>query len=309
MATTVFRVEHDKNFSIISNIHLRDKRLSAKAKGLLTIMLSLPSDWDMTLKGLVSLVSDGTDSVRSGIKELEKNGYLVRYRGRNELGHLQATEYTVYESPKAAIYDEKEEINCKEELEKSNDDYFKDEGKYELSVSDEPTLENPTLENPILENPILDDPMLENTTQQSTKYINNLKSNDRLIDKYITKVNEQVGIDRYTQTKYSTTSNINKRAVNIARLMAETLYLCSLHKKIKIGSFDYAQSTVKEHFEAITPDVFDYVLNCTEETLQKQTVINLRQYLLVALFNANNTFEHYKENRDSVKKNFMANIL
>lgn len=97
--------------------------------------------------------------------------------------------------------------------------------------------------------------------------------------------------------------------MNIARLIAETLYLCSLHKKIKIGSFDYAQSTVKEHFEAITPDIFDYVLNCTEETLQKQTVINLRQYLLVALFNANNTFEHYKENRDSVKKNFMSDIL
>lgn len=295
MATTVFRVEHDKNFSIISNIHLRDKRLSAKAKGLLTIMLSLPSDWDMTLKGLVSLGSDGIDSVRSGIKELEENGYLVRHRGRNELGQLMTTEYTVYESPITAVYDDEEE-----RIESESKENAKNE--YEKATSENPTWttsENPTLENPALEKP----------TQQSTKYINNLKSNDRLIDKYITKVNEQVGIDRYTQTKYSTTSNINKRAVNIARLMAETLYLCSLHKKIKIGSFDYAQSTVKEHFEAITPDIFDYVLNCTEETLQKQTVINLRQYLLVALFNANNTFEHYKENRDSVKKNFMSDIL
>lgn len=295
MATTVFRVEHDKNFSIISNIHLRDKRLSAKAKGLLTIMLSLPSDWDMTLKGLVSLGSDGIDSVSSGIKELEENGYLVRHRGRNELGQLMTTEYTVYESPITAVYDDEEE-----RIESESKENAKNE--YEKATSENPTWttsENPTLENPALEKP----------TQQSTKYINNLKSNDRLIDKYITKVNEQVGIDRYTQTKYSTTSNINKRAVNIARLMAETLYLCSLHKKIKIGSFDYAQSTVKEHFEAITPDIFDYVLNCTEETLQKQTVINLRQYLLVALFNANNTFEHYKENRDSVKKNFMSDIL
>lgn len=84
MATTVFRVEKNKNYTIISNHHLQDKNISLKAKGLLTLMLSLPPNWDMTLNGLVSLSGDGIDSVRSGIKELEKNGYLSRSRGRNE---------------------------------------------------------------------------------------------------------------------------------------------------------------------------------------------------------------------------------
>lgn len=72
MATTVFRVEKIENYTTISNYHLQDKNLSNKAKGLLTIMLSLPPNWDMTLKGLVSLSSDGIDAIRTTITELEK---------------------------------------------------------------------------------------------------------------------------------------------------------------------------------------------------------------------------------------------
>ena len=95
--TTVFRVEKNKNYTTISNHHLQDRNLSLKAKGLLTLILSLPPDWDMTLRGLVSLSGDGVDSVRSGIQELEKAGYLRRSRSRNNLGQLLCTEYTIYE--------------------------------------------------------------------------------------------------------------------------------------------------------------------------------------------------------------------
>ena len=95
--TTVFRVEKNKNYTTISNHYLQDRNLSLKAKGLLTLILSLPPDWDMTLKGLVSLSGDGVDSVRSGIQELEKAGYLRRSRSRNNLGQLLCTEYTIYE--------------------------------------------------------------------------------------------------------------------------------------------------------------------------------------------------------------------
>ncbi|MDE5977438.1 MAG: hypothetical protein K2G70_03080, partial [Turicibacter sp.] len=99
MATTIFRVEKKENYTIISNYHLQDKKLSNKAKGLLTIMLSLPPNWDMTLKGLVSLSSDGIDAIRAQISELEKNGYLSRTRSRDELGRLQCTEYSIHEQP------------------------------------------------------------------------------------------------------------------------------------------------------------------------------------------------------------------
>ena len=70
----VFRVSKNRDFTVIANSVFKDRRLSAKAKGILVEMLSLPENWDYTLKGLTALFSDGIDSIRQGIKELEENG-------------------------------------------------------------------------------------------------------------------------------------------------------------------------------------------------------------------------------------------
>lgn len=72
----IIRVVKNKDYTVMSNTHLRDKRLSLKAVGLLSIVLSLPDDWHYTINGLVGSVKDGKDSVESAIKELKKNGYL-----------------------------------------------------------------------------------------------------------------------------------------------------------------------------------------------------------------------------------------
>ena len=73
----VFRVSKNRDFTVITNSVFKDRRLSAKAKGILVEMLSLPENWDYTLKGLTTLFSDGIDSIRQGIKELEENGYIM----------------------------------------------------------------------------------------------------------------------------------------------------------------------------------------------------------------------------------------
>lgn len=73
----VFRVSKNRDFTVIANSVFKDRRLSAKAKGILVEMLSLPENWDYTLKGLTTLFSDGIDSIRQGIKELEENGYIM----------------------------------------------------------------------------------------------------------------------------------------------------------------------------------------------------------------------------------------
>lgn len=72
----IIRIVKNKDYTVMSNTHLRDKRLSLKAVGLLSIVLSLPDDWHYTINGLVGSVKDGKDSVESAIKELKKNGYL-----------------------------------------------------------------------------------------------------------------------------------------------------------------------------------------------------------------------------------------
>lgn len=95
----VFRVERIKDYTVMSNHHLRNKNLSLKAKGLLSQMLSLPDDWDYTLKGLAAINKESVDAIRTAIWELEDTGYVVRTRVRDERGCLRGCDYYVYEYP------------------------------------------------------------------------------------------------------------------------------------------------------------------------------------------------------------------
>lgn len=97
MAT--FRINKDKNYTVISNYHLRDKELSLKAKGLLSLMLSLPDNWDYSVNGLVAISLEGKSSITSTIKELEEKCYLVRTLVKDNQGKFFGYNYDVYEKP------------------------------------------------------------------------------------------------------------------------------------------------------------------------------------------------------------------
>ena len=135
----VFRIEKTRDYTVMSNYHLRDRSLSLKAKGLLSLMLSLPEDWDYTMEGLARICKDGIDSISGGIRELETHGYLVRARVRNENGQLGSIEYTLLEKPK------------------------------EPAQTPAPIREKPIWENPIQVKPMLDAPIQENPAQLNTK--------------------------------------------------------------------------------------------------------------------------------------------
>ncbi len=96
---STFRVNKNVNYTVMSNHHLQDKRLSLKAKGLLSYMLSLPDDWDYSLKGLTVGCKDGLDSVRSAVLELEDDGYVRRRRKSAMPRADHRLRYQVYESP------------------------------------------------------------------------------------------------------------------------------------------------------------------------------------------------------------------
>ena len=131
----VFRVERNTGYTVMSNHHLRNKELTLKAKGLLSQMLSLPEDWDYTLKGLSFINREQIDAIREAVRELERAGYIVRSRERDGKGRLRGADYVIYEQPQLP------------------------------PAPDLPTLENPTLENPTQENPTLEKPTQENPTQ------------------------------------------------------------------------------------------------------------------------------------------------
>lgn len=100
---SVFRVEKNKNYTVMANYHLRDENLSLKARGLLSMILSLPDDWDYSLAGLVKISKDGLTAVRAALHELENNGNIHRERQRGPHGRLAGSIYTVYEYPQPTL--------------------------------------------------------------------------------------------------------------------------------------------------------------------------------------------------------------
>lgn len=100
---SIMRVHKTKNFTVMSNYHFKEKGMSLKAKGLLSLMLSLPDDWNYSISGLVRLSKDGKDSVMSALAELEKFGYLTRVRLQNDKGQFSGVEYNIYEEPQPQI--------------------------------------------------------------------------------------------------------------------------------------------------------------------------------------------------------------
>lgn len=114
---SVMRVHKTANFTVMSNYHFKEKKMSLKAKGLLSLMLSLPDDWDYSVAGLTTLSKDGKDGVMTALAELEKFGYLTRTRLVNDKGQFDGIEYNIFESPQEKPIAEKP-ISAKSNAEK-----------------------------------------------------------------------------------------------------------------------------------------------------------------------------------------------
>ena len=95
----VFRIERTRDYTVMSNHHLRNHELSLKAKGLLSMMLSLPDDWNYTTRGLAKICKEGVDAIGGALRELETAGYIVRHQLRDRQGRISDTEYVIYEQP------------------------------------------------------------------------------------------------------------------------------------------------------------------------------------------------------------------
>lgn len=134
----VVRVHKNDNYTVMSNYHFKERGLSLKAKGLLSLMLSLPNTWDYSIAGLVKLSKDGKDSVMSALGELEKYGYLKRVRQKDSKGKFSGIEYNIYEAPQANI----------------------------------PIADNPISDKPTADNENAEKPLQLNTKELNTKEVN-----------------------------------------------------------------------------------------------------------------------------------------
>lgn len=149
----VFRVERTRDYTVMSNYHLKDTGLTLKAKGLLSMMLSLPDEWNYTTRGLASICKESVETIGKTLRELESAGYLTRRQLRGKNGRITDTEYTIFEKP------------VKPQPEPAPPD------------TASPGTENPDMVNPDMETPDMAVPDTENPPQLNTKKSNIQKSN------------------------------------------------------------------------------------------------------------------------------------
>ena len=275
----VFRVQKTRDYTVMSNYHLRDTGLSLKAKGLLSLMLSLPEDWDYTLFGLSVICKDGLSSIRAAIYELEDAGYLTRRRIRNDKGQLADTEYTILEQPEKAI-------------EKPNP-----------PICDFPTLDNPTQEKPTLEKPTSENRTQLNTDKSSTQQQSTELSNiNPSINPSVRERERERAIDRidtieahreiiYENISYDILCERHgaERVDEAVELMLEIL--ASTNPHIRIAGGEYPTAVVKSRLLKLDASHVEYVFGCLDENTTK--IRNIKSYLLTAFYNAPATMDSY----------------
>ena len=286
----VFRVEKNKGYTVMSNHHLRNRDLTLKAKGLLSQMLSLPEDWDYTLAGLSLINREKIDAIREAVRELERAGYIVRSRERDEKGRLRGAEYVIYELPQPPTLDL-------------------------------PTLENPTLDNPTLEKPTLENPMQLNKDIQKTDLPKKEKSNTDLSITHSIPIHSpnpspledeaaepperkrkeaarQSAVEIYREIikdniYYDILLHDNRfdkdRIDEIVDLILETV--CTARKTLRIAGDDFPAELVKSKFLKLDSSHIEFVLDCMKQNTTK--VRNIKQYLQAVLFNAPSTIDNY----------------
>ncbi len=303
----IFRVHKTRDYTVMSNHHLKNKELSLKAKGLLSLILSLPDDWNYTTRGLAAICKEGVDSISGALKELEQAGYIVRRRLRDDKGRITDTEYAIYETPREVP----EDAPDAEEPDSATPET-------EAPYPAQPYPENPDMENP---HPAKAYPVLPGTdkpaqlktypvttnpskTKKSTAVLTNPSnpnpSKDASggetaeepsasaltavdVDKWREIVRRNIGYDDLV------TSTNQDQLDNMVEIITETL--CSSKPHIAVAGESYPAPLVKQRLLTLNSLHIQYALEC----LQKNTsrIRNIKRYLLTTLFNAPATMGSY----------------
>ena len=281
----VFRIERTKNYTVMSNYHLRDKALSLKSKGLLSMMLSLPEDWNYTTRGLAKICKEGVDAIGGALRELETAGYIVRHQLRDRQGRISDTEYVIYEQPQP----------------KAPDMPHPDTAGPDTAS---PDTENPYLDKPDTEKPAELNIEKPNTQKQNTHgastdsipfretaaaQLPERKGRDAMsvteIENYRELILENIEYDCLKQRYPLYLDDLNE----IVELLVETV--CAKRKTTRISGADFPHEIVRSRFLKLDSSHIEFVMDC----LQKNTtqVHNIKQYLLAVLFNAPTTISNH----------------
>ena len=261
----VFRVNKNRNYTVMSNVHLRDKALPLKAKGLLSLMLSLPEDWDYSMRGLAKLSADGLDSTRAAVKALERSGYVVRRQLYDSRGRFSNNEYTVFEIPQPSS-----------------------------PSSDLPLTGKPSTEKPSSDAPLSEKPSQINTeqviTQERNTDLNNYQSiNLDGMDRMDERERYREIIEENIEYEIMKDRPDGDRLGEIVEIMLDAV--CSTAPTIRINGEDMPQQVVKSRFLKLDSSHIEYVFHAMKEC--PSDIRNIRAYLLTTLYNAPATMDNF----------------
>jgi hypothetical protein len=292
----VFRVEKTRDYTVMSNHHLRNTNLTLKAKGLMSLMLSLPDTWDYTTKGLACICKDGVDSISSTLSELERNGYLTRERLRDAQGRLGEIVYTIHEKP----------------IDTQNPDFEPFSPKRDFPVQVKPVQVKPRQDTPGLAEPVQEKPAqlskdISNTELSNTKgsIIHQSIQSDAggLALPGECKPDRIDKIDRMDETPRAYRELIMEnveyefmagqygaeRMDEVVELIWETVL--SKRGYIRIAGDEFPQAVVKSRLLKVTSEHVQYVFDCMDNN--PADIHNIKAYLLTSLYNAPATMDSY----------------
>ena len=276
----VFRIERTRDYTVMSNHHLRDKALSLKSKGLLSMMLSLPEDWNYTTRGLAKICKEGVDAIGGALRELEAAGYIVRHQLRDRQGRISDTEYVIYEQPQPKAPD-----------------------------TPQPDTASPDTENPYLADPDTEKPAELNIEKSRTQKSNTQGSSTDSIPFRATaaarpperKGRDAMSMEEMQDYRELILENIEYDHLcrefetyredldEIVELIVETV--CARRKTTRIAGADFPHEVVRSRFLKLDSSHIEFVM----ESLHNNTteVRNMKQYLLTVLFNAPVTMSNH----------------
>ena len=276
----VFRIERTRDYTVMSNHHLRDKALSLKSKGLLSMMLSLPEDWNYTTRGLAKICKEGVDAIGGALRELEAAGYIVRHQMRDRQGRISDTEYVIYEQPQPKAPD-----------------------------TPQPDTASPDTENPYLDSPDTEKPAELNIEKSKTQKSNTQGSSTDSIpfrETAAARPPERKGRDAMSVEEMQSYRDLVLENIEydhlcrefatyredldeIVELIVETV--CARRKTTRIAGADFPHEVVRSRFLKLDSSHIEFVMECLHNNTTE--VRNMKQYLLTVLFNAPTTMSNH----------------
>lgn len=276
----IYRCQKTRQFFTYTIMAARDPRISFKAKGVLSLMLSYPDTWRFSVQHIAGISKEGQGAIRAALRELEKYGYLKAIEKRDNYGRIAGIEYEVYDIPQIIPPELVNLLPNGEPCEDAPIERLSEKGARSNKCK---KVKTPKVENPHTDKSETENPHMENGANSKTYLMNNVQYINPSISELKAEVMDAID---YEILKEECEPSL---LANVVSVMANTLH--STKPYIRVGGEDYPTAEVQSQLRVLRADHIRYVLDSIDAAASP--ISNIRSYLLTSLYNAASTMEIY----------------